>query len=89
MYVWVIRLIILFAILAAVYLALSQYSRWTRRKTLEAEYDAADTHEDARDEYIARGMAEYEHSLSKYLLLGIFVVPIAVVALLLAIAAYM
>ena len=89
MYIWLIRLILLFAILTAVYLALAQYSRWTRRKTLEAEYDAADTHEDARDEYIARGMAEYEHSMSKHLLLGVFVVPVAVVVLLLVIANYM
>ena len=89
MYLWVIRLLLVFAVLTAIYLALSAYSRWVRRKSLEAEYDSADTHEDGREEYIARGMAQYERSLSKHLLLGVFLVPIAVVALLVAIATYM
>lgn len=89
MYLWVIRILLLVAVLTAIYLALSAYSRWVQRKRLEAEYDSADTHEDGREEYIARGMAQYERSLSKHLLLGVFVVPIAVVALLLAIATYM
>lgn len=89
MFVWILRLILVGAALTAIYLALAQYSRWNRRKTLEAEYDAAEAPSRARDEFVAEGMARYERSLAKRLLLGVFVIPIAIVALLLTIAFYM
>jgi len=89
MFVWVTRLVLLFAVLAAVYVALSRYSRWNRRKTLEAEYDVAKPAEKTRDDHIAEGMERYDHSLSKRLLLGVFVYPVAVIVLLLLIANYM
>ncbi len=86
MFIWVFRLIVLFAILTLVYVVLSQYSRWNHRKTLEADYDATDHVENTRDDFISEGMARYEHSLSKRLLLGVFVLPIAIIAALLLIA---
>jgi len=89
MFVWVTRLVLLFAILTAIYVALSRYSRWNRRKTLEAEYDAAKGPEKSRNEHVAEGLTDYDRSLSKRLLLGVFVYPVAVIALLLLIANYM
>ncbi|HUS53247.1 MAG TPA: hypothetical protein VMY41_04480 [Thermohalobaculum sp.] len=89
MFVWVLRLIFLFAILTAIYVALARYSRWDRRKSLEAEFDAADNTLKPREEHIAEGLARYDQSLSKRLLLGVFVAPIAIIAILLIIAYYM
>ncbi|MDH3666461.1 MAG: hypothetical protein OEN23_05980 [Paracoccaceae bacterium] len=89
MFIWVFRLMVLFAILTLIYVVLSQYSRWNHRKTLEADYDATDHVDENREEFVAEGMSRYEHSLSKRLLLGVFVLPIAIVAVLLLIAYYM
>jgi hypothetical protein len=89
MFVWVLRLILLFAILTAIYVALARYNRWDRRKSLEAEFDSADVTNTSRDEHIADGLARYDRSLSKRLLLGVFAAPIVVIALLLIIANYM
>ena len=89
MFIWVLRLTLLFAILTVIYVALSRYSRWDRRKSLEAEFDAADVTNTSRDKHIAEGLARYDRSLSKRLLLGVFAAPIAVVAILLIIAYYM
>ena len=85
---WIVRLTMLFAILAVVYVLLAQYNRWNRRKTLEAEYDSAEIQQGSRDDFVADGMARYERSLSKKLLLGVFVVPVAVFTLLLLLANY-
>jgi hypothetical protein len=89
MFVWVLRLTILFAILTAIYVALARYSRWDRRKSLEAEFDATDVTLKPREEYVAEGLQRYDRSLSKHLLLGVFVAPIAVITILLIIAYYM
>jgi hypothetical protein len=43
----------------------------------------------SRDEHVAEGLARYGRSLSKRLLLGVIVAPIAVIAILLIIANYM
>ncbi len=67
-------------------MVLSAYSRWNQRKTLEADYDATEHVNGDREEFIAEGMSRYEHSLKKRLLLGVFVLPIAIVAVLLLIA---
>ena len=86
MFFWVFRLLILFAILTLVYVVLAQYSRWNRRKTLEAEYDASEIREGEREDYVADGMARYERSMSKRLLLGVFLIPLGIVAILLLLA---
>ncbi|PYC47203.1 hypothetical protein DI396_11650 [Litorivita pollutaquae] len=74
--------------LTAIYFIVSLYSRSVRREKLEKRWDAA--HENAplgaddpaRNAYIEDGMASYEGSLRKKLILLIFVLPVvAVIAL--------
>ena len=86
MFAWVLRIVVLFAILSVVYIALSAYIRWDRRKTLEAEFDAAGEGEEERESFVAQGMSDYDRSLRKKLLLGIYGIPLVIVSLLIALA---
>lgn len=88
MFVIVLRLIVLFAILAGVYIALSIYLRWDRRKQLEEEHAEEGSTALSREDYVARGLARYERSWERRAIWGVFLVPIAVVVLLVLIANY-
>lgn len=74
--------VILFAILAAVYLALDVYMRWAKRRQLESEHAQGAGSALTREDYIDRGMAEYRRSWERRLLVGVFLVPLLVIALL-------
>lgn len=89
-FTWMYRIVIVFAIMTAVYLALSFYNRWAERRRLAGEYARA-KHEnpaEAADEesFVAQGMGSYERSLRRKLLLGVYLVPIAAIVLLVALA---
>lgn len=88
MFAWVLRIIIVFAVLTAIYLALSIYQRWQENRRLEAEYDADPDRQEDRDMFIARGMKEYEGSLKRNLLIGVYVLPIAAFVILYLLAEY-
>ncbi|SLN36143.1 hypothetical protein [Roseisalinus antarcticus] len=70
-----------FVIMTVVYLCVSLYSRSVRREKLEDRWDA-DPQGDAgaRRQFIENGMAEYESSLRKRLILLVYVVPAAVIS---------
>ena len=87
-YIWTMRLILLFALLSLIYVLLGRYSRWNRRKELETEYDSGAVRGHSREDHVSEGMARYDRSLTKRLLLGVFVLPLAVIALLIALALY-
>ncbi|TNF58659.1 MAG: hypothetical protein EP307_11870 [Rhodobacteraceae bacterium] len=73
-------LIILFVALTIVYVSLSLYSRSVRRAKLEAEWEEEAMQGD-RDAFIRQGLAEYDGSLRRKLILGVYVVPLALIAL--------
>ena len=71
--------------LTVIYWLLLVYARSVRRERLEKEYDAGSVDGDVkghRDDYIARGMAAYEHSLKRKLLWLVYVLPISIVTVL-------
>ena len=68
-----------FLILTAVYLLVSVYSRSVRREKLEKQFDGGDLPGD-RDAFVEKGMQAYEHSLRRWLILLVYVIPIATVA---------
>ncbi|MBB4022550.1 MULTISPECIES: hypothetical protein [Actibacterium] len=75
--------------LTVVYVVVSLYSRSVRRERLEeraAEKIAeGDLEESRREAFIEKGMRDYEESLRRKLILGVFVVPvIAVIAIVVA-----
>lgn len=76
------RLVIFgFIALTIVYVGLSVWSRRRHRARLEREWDRQD-HPGNRDAYIAEGMAQYEGSLRRRLIVLVYVIPVCTVALL-------
>jgi uncharacterized ion transporter superfamily protein YfcC len=68
-----------FLLLTVVYVLVSIYSRSVRREKLEKRFDAEDMQGD-RDAYVQQGMVEYEHGLRRRLILLVYIIPIAIVA---------
>ncbi|MCA8867860.1 MAG: hypothetical protein KDA67_04360 [Rhodobacteraceae bacterium] len=80
--------VIAFVVLSVIYVYLSIRQRWQARNELEAEFDAGGVEGD-RDTYIEEGMREYQSSLRRKLILGVYVVPLLVVATLIYVMNYM
>nr|WP_298258073.1 hypothetical protein [uncultured Litoreibacter sp.] len=78
----VLRLsVIAFIVMLVVYFVLSAWSRSVRRSKLGAEWDEEGRSGD-RDAFIEQGLAEYDGSLRRKLILGVFVVPYLVIGVL-------
>ena len=73
-------LFIAFVVLSIIYLSLSLYSRSRARARLEAEYDAGDF-DIPREAYVRAGLVEYDGSLRRKLILGVYIVPMSLVCL--------
>lgn len=74
-------LFIWFVVITIIYICLSFYSRAVRRGKLEAEWDAA-RGPGNRELFVREGLEAYDGSLRRKLILGVYVIPTAVVALL-------
>ncbi len=72
--------IIVFVVLSIIYISLSFYSRARARDRLEAEWDAGGI-DMPRDAYVRHGLADYDGSLRRKLILGVYIVPMALVGL--------
>lgn len=78
----IIRLsVIAFIVMLVVYFVLSAWSRSVRRGKLAEEWDE-EVREGDRDAFIEQGLAEYDTSLRRKLIFGVFVVPYLVIAVL-------
>ena len=78
------RLIVVgFVVLSIVYICLSLYSRSVRRRKLREEWNEqslAGNPPGDFDAFMEAGMAEYDSSLRKKLILGVYVVPTVIIA---------
>ncbi len=70
------RLVILMAVLSAIYVGLSRYMRWDRTRRLESEHASGQGGALTREDYVARGLVKYDRSWERKLLLGVFILPI-------------
>ncbi|MEL7098137.1 MAG: hypothetical protein AAGM84_04840 [Pseudomonadota bacterium] len=69
------RLVVVgFVVLSIVYICLSLYSRAVRRRKLAAEWEEEQP-PIPRDTFIRVGLEEYDGSLRRKLILGVYVVP--------------
>lgn len=68
-----------FLFLSAVYILVSLFSRSMRREKLEKEFDAGDIEGD-RDAFIEQGLKDYDDSLRRKLILGVYIIPVVIVA---------
>ena len=79
---YVVTAIVVFGILLVIYLAADRYMRWDLRRRLEDEHADQPQAPLTRDDFVQKGLADYERSPEKKVLLLIFVIPFAVIALL-------
>nr|WP_107847296.1 hypothetical protein [Litoreibacter ponti] len=78
----VLRLMVMaFIIMLVVYFVLSAWSRSVRRGKLAEEWDE-EVREGDRDAFIEQGLVEYDGSLRRKLIFGVFVVPYLVIGVL-------
>jgi Ca2+/Na+ antiporter len=80
--------LIAFAVLTAIYVIVSIWSRSVRREKLENEWDEG-AHDGDRDAFIQAGLRDYDRSLRRKLILGIYVVPLALVLVLVYVTNFM
>ncbi|SHH56344.1 hypothetical protein [Marivita hallyeonensis] len=73
-------LVIGFLVLSVVYICLSLYSRAVRRDKLEAEWDE-EIREGDREAFVQAGLKEYDGSLRRKLILGVYIVPLTLMSL--------
>ena len=76
-----------FVILTLFYWALSWYFRSLARGGLEQEWDE-NVREGDRSEWIDKGMAEYDSSLKKKLVMAVYVIPVIVIVALVYLTNY-
>ncbi|WP_017932179.1 hypothetical protein [Robiginitomaculum antarcticum] len=87
MIIWVRNIVIILLILTAIYIALSTLSRYRKRQKLRNDVKAGQT-DLPEDDYIARGMRDYERGLKPKLFIFVYLFPLAVMALLGYLAQY-
>ncbi|WP_085306684.1 hypothetical protein [Planktotalea arctica] len=68
-----------FLVLSVVYVCLSLYSRSVRSDKLEAEWDE-EIKDGDREAFVQEGLQEYDGSLRRKLILGVYVIPIGIVS---------
>ncbi|SFM02229.1 hypothetical protein [Shimia aestuarii] len=73
-----------FVVLTVVYICLSLYSRSVRRGKLEAEWDTTHGTGDReetpeRDAFIEEGLQDYDGSLRRKLIWGVYIIPMTLV----------
>lgn len=68
-----------FLALSVVYVCLSLYSRSVRRDKLEAEWDE-EIKDGDREAFVQEGLQDYDGSLRRKLILGVYVIPIGIVS---------
>ena len=80
--------VVAFVVLTIVYICVSLYSRSVRRGKLEAEWDEEGMTGD-RDAFIRQGLKEYDNSLRRKLILGVYIVPLSIIAILVYVTNFM
>lgn len=85
----ILRLMVFaFLVMLVVYFVLSWWSRSVRRSKLEEEWDEEGMTGD-RDAFIEEGLVEYDGSLRRKLIFGVFIVPYVVIGILVYVMNFM
>ena len=84
----VIRLFFMaFVVLSVIYVSLSLYSRAVRKGKLEQRW-LEEGAEGDKAAYIKAGLAEYDSSLRRRLILGVYIIPMVIVGTILYLVNY-
>lgn len=68
-----------FIVLSVIYICLSLYSRSVRKGKLRAEWNEGPK-EQSLDAFLEEGLAEYDKSLRRKLILSVYVIPVILVS---------
>lgn len=84
-----IRLVVFgFAILTVIYIVLSVTARRAERKRLAQEWDLEGIAGE-KEAYVREGLADYDRSLRRKLILGVYAVPLVVIGTIVYVVNYM
>ena len=81
-------IVAMIAVLTAIYIVLDTYARRRRARELEAEYASRGSQALTREDFVQRGLAEYERSVPRKLILAVFAAPVVVFVGLVLLANY-
>ncbi len=73
-----VSILVALAILTAIYLVLSLWSRSVRKEKLEDEWDEEIRTGD-RDAFVEEGLRDYDRSFRRKLIRGVYVVPVVLI----------
>ena len=76
-----------FVVLTVIYVSLSLYSRAVRKGKLEQAW-IEEGREGDREAYVRAGLAEYDSSLRRRLILGVYIIPMVIVGSILYLVNY-
>ena len=79
----------LLVVLTVIYVVLSIYSRQVRRRKLEERWDSKDVLTVDRETFVRRGLQKYDNSIRRKLLLGVYIVPLTLIAVLVYVTNFM
>ncbi|MEL6337549.1 MAG: hypothetical protein AAFS07_04425 [Pseudomonadota bacterium] len=74
--------VVILGVLYALYVIADRWLRIDTQRKLEERHASGEAGGVNREDYVQKGLAEYERSTEKKLLLGLFAVPIVVVIIL-------
>lgn len=83
-----VPIVIALVVLTVIYVIISAWSRSVRKEKLEEEWDE-EIREGDREAFIEDGLREYDRSLRRKLILGIYVVPVVFVLAMLYVVNFM
>ena len=78
----------LLVVLSIAFVALSVWSRRKRRARLERHWARKNLRGD-RDAFIRRGLAAYDRSVRRWLILGVYILPLAAIAIIVYVTNFM
>lgn len=78
----------LLIVLTIVYVGLSLYSRRVRRRKLEAHWNRKGMTGD-REAFVRRGLQKYDGSFRRKMILGVYIVPLSLIAILVYVTNFM
>ena len=88
MFINVARFVVFFAVLSLIFIALSAYDRWAQRQRLKSEHASGTGQALSQEDYIQKGLAEYDRSWRKKLIYGVFLLPLIAIVVLIYVANY-
>lgn len=81
-------IVVLMGLLTAIYIALGFFTRWQRARELEAEHAAGKGRALSREDYVQQGLAEFDRTAPRRLMIAVLAVPVVVLVGIVLLANY-